>query len=45
MESICDALAVLMALNAGAAVFGLASGVTLVGFGVMHYAAICMPLR
>ena len=34
-----------MYLNSASMVFGLVSGMTVVGFGIMHYVAICWPLR
>ncbi len=45
MNSFCETLVTLMYLNSASAVFGLVSAMTLVGFCVMHYIAICLPLR
>ena len=45
MHNICHVLVVLLSLNLFSTAFGLISGMTLVGFGIIHYLAICWPLR
>ena len=42
---LCHMLLLLLALNLFSMAFGLISGMTLVGFGAIHYLAICWPLR
>ena len=43
IKEMCQMLVVLLTLNASSMTFGIASGVTIVGFGVIHYIAICWP--
>ena len=45
MKEMCQMLLLLLALNVSSMTFGIASGLTIVGFGVIHYIAICWPLR
>ena len=45
IPNLCHMLLLLLALNLFSMAFGLISGMTLVGFGLIHYLAICWPLR
>lgn len=45
MTDICQVLVILLALNMCSTIFGLVSGMSMVGFGVIHYSAICWPMR
>lgn len=45
IPDMCHVLLLLLALNLFSNAFGLVSGMTLVGFGLIHYLAICWPLR